>query len=135
MRTSQPKLVRYRRKASQFVTAVRLNLDTKGLRYRKWGGEQVGKRGDWLVDNQGDVYTVDATSFRRTYKQRSPGVFVKVAPVWARLAQENGTILTKEGTTRYRRGDFLVFNKANAKDGYATSRAKFRAMYVRDRKR
>ena len=51
---------RYRKNPDQFVTAVRLNLDTQGFVFNKWGGEQRCKPGDWLVDNDGDVYTVDA---------------------------------------------------------------------------
>ena len=132
--SKSPKLIRYRRRPSQFVTAVRLKLDTDGLRYRKWGGEQVGKRGDWLVDNQGEVYTVDASTFRRTYKRLEHGAFIKKTPVWARVAAQSGKISTKEGATRYRRGDVLVFNDAGAKDGYAMSAAKFRSMYMKDRK-
>ena len=132
--SKSPKLIRYRRRPSQFVTAVRLKLDTDGLRYRKWGSEQVGKRGDWLVDNRGEVYTVDASSFRRTYKRLSPGVFVKTTPVWARVAAQSGKVKTKEGATRFRRGDVLVFNDVDEKDGYAMSAAKFRGMYVKDRK-
>src|SRR5262249_14373697 len=52
--------LRYLRKPSVVVAAVRLDLDTNGFTYRKWGAEQCCKRGDWLVDNDGDVYTVDA---------------------------------------------------------------------------
>jgi hypothetical protein len=32
------------------------------------GAEQRCKRGDWLVDNGGEVYTVDGDSFARTYR-------------------------------------------------------------------
>jgi len=122
-------LERYRRRPSQFITAVRLKLDTNGLRYRKWGGVQVAKRGDWLVDAGGEVYTVDARSFRSTYKKVSPGVYLKKVPVWARIAASAGSIATKEGATRYRRGDYLVFNDRRGRDGYAIPRAKFRKLY------
>ena len=54
---------RYRRQPDQFVVAVRLDLNTNGLYYRKWRHDQRTKRGDWLVDSHGDVYTVDADSF------------------------------------------------------------------------
>ena len=56
---------RYRKRADQFVVAVRLDLEGAGFRYRKWGGEQQCKAGDWVVDNDGEVYTVDAESFAR----------------------------------------------------------------------
>ncbi|MCP5004175.1 MAG: hypothetical protein GY941_09585, partial [Planctomycetes bacterium] len=42
-------LRRYRKKATANVIAVRLELDTDGFTYRKWGGEQFCKAGDWIV--------------------------------------------------------------------------------------
>ena len=74
---------RYRKKANQFVVAVKLDLDTAGFTYRKWGAEQKCKAGDWLVDNNGDVYTVDAGVFAGTYRSVGPGVYVKTTPIWA----------------------------------------------------
>jgi hypothetical protein len=134
MKTKQEKLERYRRRPSQFVTAVRLQLDIDELRFRKWGGVQRAKRGDWLVDSGGDVYTVDASTFRRTYKKLSPGVFLKKTPVWARVATRSGSIGTQEGSTKYRRGDYVVCNDRDGRDGYAISRAKFRKLYAKDAK-
>jgi hypothetical protein len=132
MPSSQPKLERYRRRPSQYIIAVQLKLDTDGLRFRKWGGEQRAKRGDWLVDNQGEVYTVEAQSFRKTYRRVSPGIYLKKTPVWARRANESGSIKTKEGATRYRKGDYLVFNLRNSSDGYAMPAAKFRSLYMKE---
>jgi hypothetical protein len=126
---------RYRKKANQFVTAVRLKLDTDGLVYRKWGGRQRGKRGDWLVDEHGEVYTVDARSFAKKYRRRRPGFYVKVAPVWAEVATREGSIRTKEGRSKYRKGDYLVFNSRNGTDGYCIRAARFKAMYRLDRER
>jgi len=120
---------KYRKRESSFVTAVRLDLETDGLVYRKWGAEQRGKRGDWLVDNDGDVYTVDASVFARTYRQVSPGVYVKTAPVWAEVTESSGAIETKEGRSQYSPGDYLVFNEEDGRDGYAMSREAFAAMY------
>ncbi|MFL6578104.1 MAG: hypothetical protein ACJ8MR_15880 [Povalibacter sp.] len=120
---------RYLKKPSQYVTAVKLDLKTEGLIYRKWGGEQRAKRGDWLVDNDGDVYTVDARSFARTYKRLKPGVYLKTAPVWAEVAAADGTVETKEGKSRYRRGDYIVYNQKNGGDGYCVKASKFKAMY------
>ncbi|MFL6547297.1 MAG: hypothetical protein ACJ8OJ_01295 [Povalibacter sp.] len=120
---------RYLKKPSQYVTAVKLDLQTEGLIYRKWGGEQRAKRGDWLVDNDGDVYTVDARSFARTYKRLKPGVYLKTAPVWAEVAAADGTVETKEGKSRYRRGDYIVYNQKNGGDGYCVKASKFKAMY------
>ena len=127
--------LRYRKKANQFVTAVRLKLDTEGLVYRKWGGRQRGKRGDWLVDDQGEVYTIDAKSFARKYKRLRPGVYVKAKPVWAEVATRDGSLRTKEGRSKYRKGDYLVFNSRNGTDGYCIRAARFRAMYRLDRAR
>jgi hypothetical protein len=125
------KRARYRKKASQYVVAVRLDLDTDGIVYRKWGGEQRAKRGDWLIDNGGDVYTVDAKSFARTYERVAAGRYVKTAPIWARVATETGTVKTKEGTSGYKRGDYIVSNNKNGTDAYCISKAKFEKMYRR----
>ena len=119
----------YRRKERTFVTAVRLDLNTDGFTYLKWGGTQRCKRGDWLVNNQGDVYTIDAETFERTYQMVSPGLYEKVAPVWAEVAAEPGTIQTKEGSTAYLAGDYLVFNAPDRKDGYAMKAETFRQLY------
>jgi hypothetical protein len=123
---------RYRRKPSAFVTAVRLELETDGFTYRKWGGEQRCKQGDWLVDNDGDVYSVDATSFDKTYRQLGPGVYLKTTPVWAEAATAEGSISTKEGRTRYEPGDYIVFNNKDGSDGYAVEGRKFQEMYEED---
>lgn len=125
------KRLRYRKKPNQAVTAIKLELETDGLEYRKWGARQKAKRGDWLVDNDGEVYTVDARSFARTYRNVGPGRFVKKTPVWAEVAKEPGTVGTKEGSTRYRRGDYIVYNERRGGDAYAISAARFKAMYQR----
>lgn len=121
----------YQRREETQVVAVRLDLDTDGLRYRKWDGEQLGKRGDWLVDNAGDVYTVDADSFARTYTRVSLGVYHKTAPVWAEQAETDGEIRTAEGLTHYRTGDWLVFNAADGTDGYAMNDETFHRLYAK----
>ena len=114
------------------MTAVRLDLDIPGFTFRKWGAEQRCKRGDWIVDNDGDVYTVDAGVFARTYRQLSPGVYVKTTPVWAEVADSSGAIPTKEGESHYEKGDHLVFNEEKGGDGYCMTAEKFRAMYEPD---
>jgi hypothetical protein len=114
------------------VVAVRLTLETEGLVYRKWGGEQRAKRGDWIVDNEGDVYTVDADVFARTYKQTAPGNYVKTTPVWAEQAQSAGGVKTKEGITHYEAGDYVVSNNSDGSDAYAISAATFEGLYMPD---
>lgn len=122
---------RYVKRPDQTVVAVQLSLDTEGFTYRKWGDVQTCKAGDWLVDNDGDVYTVDRATFARTYRRVGPGTFVKTTPVWAEVAAEDGSVKTKEGTTHYRAGDYLVFNEREGGDAYAVSADKFAAMYER----
>jgi hypothetical protein len=52
-------LTKYLKKTASQVVAVQLDLETDGLTYQKWGGTQTCKAGDWIVNNDGDVYTVD----------------------------------------------------------------------------
>ncbi len=122
-------LRRYRRKAATLISAVQFDLDTDGFTYRKWGAEQVCKPGDWLVDNGGDVYTVDQETFGRTYREVEPGRYSKSAPIWAEVAEAPGVIETKEGETHYEAGDYLVYNAAERRDGYAMRPEKFRQLY------
>ncbi|MGQ0649769.1 MAG: hypothetical protein ACT4P7_19625 [Gemmatimonadaceae bacterium] len=124
---------KYRKKAGSYVVAVQLNLQTRGFHYEKWGGSQTGKAGDWLLDNNGDVYTVDRDTFARTYQPVSPGLYRKVAPVWAELAERDGSIPTKEGVTHYRAGAYLVFNEPDGRDGYAVEAEAFHRMYEADK--
>jgi len=112
------------------VAAVRLKLDTAGLTYRKWGHRQRAKRGDWIVDNDGDVYTVDAAVFARTYKKTGTGTYEKTTSVWARQAERGGSVKTKEGATKYKAGDYLVSNKRDGSDAYAMTARKFKSLYT-----
>lgn len=121
---------KYKKRPTEFVTAVQLDLDTEGFEYNKWGGKQVCKQGDWLVDNQGDKYTVSQESFAKTYEFVSPGVYVKSAPVWAEVAEKAGKVKTQEGETAYEVGDYLVSNNEDGTDAYAVSAEKFESMYV-----
>ncbi len=123
---------RYRKKADQFVVAVQLDLDTDGFIYRKWGAEQRCQQGDWVVDNNGDHYTVDGEVFARTYRKISPGTYVKTTPIWAEVASEPGKVITKEGASHYQAGDYLVSNNEDGTDAYCISAAKFESMYELD---
>ena len=120
---------KYVKKAGTTIVAIQLDLETAGFTYSKWGGTQTCKRGDWLVNNDGDVYTIDRDTFARTYRLESPGLFRKVAPVWAEVAQRSGAIKTKEGVTHYSAGAYLVFNDPEGQDGYAVEAPSFEAMY------
>ena len=120
---------KYKKKPTSFITAVQLDLDTQGFAYNKWGGQQVCKRGDWLVDNDGDKYTVSEEAFARTYEFISPGVYTKSTPVWAEVADKPGKVKTNEGETAYEAGDYLVSNNQDGTDAYAIGAEKFRELY------
>ena len=126
-----PARLKYVKRPTQTIVAVQLTLATKGFTYRKWGALQRCKPGDWIVDNDGEVYTVDRVTFTRTYRKVRSGVYRKTTPVWAEVAAAAGRLKTKEGTTNYQRGDYLVFNEKNGGDAYAVSAKHFKAMYRR----
>jgi hypothetical protein len=119
----------YVKRQTQFVVAVQLDLETTGFSYQKWGTTQTCKRGDWLVNNNGDTYTIDRESFARTYRASGPGTYVKSTPVWAEVAPAAGSVRTKEGATHYQAGDYLVSNQESGADAYAVSKAEFERMY------
>jgi hypothetical protein len=121
---------KYNKRSDEFVIAVRLDLDTEGFAYRKWSGTQTCKRGDWLVNNNGDTYTVDDVTFARTYRETGPGTYLKTTPVWAETAAVAGEIRTKEGATHYEAGDYLVYNEQDGGDAYAVSKNAFERMYA-----
>jgi hypothetical protein len=119
----------YQRKKNQFVRAVQLALETDGFVYRKWGAEQRCKAGDWLVDNDGDVYTIAEQEFARTYREIEPARYWKSTPIWAERAAAAGSVQTLEGTTHYEAGDYIVANEEAGQPTYAVSAKKFEAMY------
>jgi squalene cyclase len=119
----------YRKQDDALVAAVQLNLETDGFNYLKWGGEQHCKAGDWLVDNQGECYTVDKESFAGTYSMVSHGVYRKTGAVWAEVATKAGTVATREGGSAYVPGDYLVYNNPDGTDVYAVAKTVFEKMY------
>ncbi len=125
--------LRYRKKANQFVIAVQVNVDTAGFSYQKWGAKQHCKQGDWLVDNQGDVYTVDNDTFQNTYQPKSPGIYIKTTPIWAERAETAGQVKTKEGVSHYKAGDYLVSNMEDGGDAYCIEAKIFEEMYEIDK--
>ena len=114
------------------MVAVRLDLDTDGFSYRKWGATQHCKAGDWIVSADGETHTVDAESFANTYSPVSPGVYAKTGSVFAERAQVAGKMPTKEGFSDYRAGDMLVFNDAACTDGYVITAQTFESLYEPD---
>ncbi len=123
---------RYRPHAGRTVVAIQLRLDMPGFAYQKWGHDQQCQQGDWLVDNEGDVYTVNAESFAKTYRAVSKGLYAKSQCVWARQAAQAGSVATKEGLTAYQSGDWLVSNHEDGSDAYAISSDKFPTLYEPD---
>jgi hypothetical protein len=123
---------RYRKKADQLVLALALELDTQGFAYQKWGGTQRCKPGDYLVNNGGDVYTVDRATFEQTYQQVAPAQYFKTAHVWAWQTSEAGSVTTKEGITHYEAGSYIVSNDPDGKDSWAVTSEKFESSYRPD---
>ena len=126
---------RYRKKQSenQIVTAVQLNLETQGLSYIKWGGEQRCKAGDWLVDNKGECYTVEEESFYKTYRKVVPGQYIKFSHIWAYQSEADGKVKTREGYTQYKAGDYIVSNNEHDNtDEYSIAKARFEKTYELD---
>ena len=123
--------LKYVKREHQTVVAVQLALETTGFTYEKWGATQTCKQGDWIVNDGGDVHTVDQESFARTHQEVSPGVYLKTGHVWAEVADAAGQVSTKEGVTHYQAGDYLVFNEEEGGDAYAVPADKFKEMYER----
>jgi len=124
-----PERKHYKKRPNFHVTAVQLNLTFNGFSYQKWGAEQTCKAGDWLVNNGGDVYTVDDDYFKEHYQETSPGQFEKTAPVWAEIAETDGAIPTLEGSTDYSAGDYLVYDRPSGGNAYAVKKRTFERMY------
>lgn len=124
-------LLEYKRRPGSTVYAIRLDLQTSGFDYVKWGEKQHCKPGDFIVLNGDEVYTVDADVFAETYAASGAAEYQKIGTVWAEQAKSAGAIDTKEGKTRYEAGDYIVYNDREQTDGYAMTRAKFEQMYER----
>lgn len=123
---------RYRKKIDQFVVAIQLDLDTEGFIYTKWGAKQRCKAGDWIVNNDGDIYTVDYDVFKKTYVNIRQGIYAKTTPIWAEITTHAGSVNTKEGESFFKKGDYLVSNNEDGTDAYCISAEKFESMYEPD---
>ncbi len=119
----------YRKRPQYDVTAVQLDLDFDQWQHQKWGHRQVCRSGDWLINNNDDVYTVDKAYFRDHYQRISVGRYKKIGEVWAEVAASDGEISTIEGSTRYHAGDYLVFDREQKGQGYAIKKIVFERMY------
>lgn len=121
--------IQYRKRKSFHVTAVRFDLLFDGFEYQKWGHTQQCTNGDWLVNNGGEVYTVDNSYFLNHYQETSPGQYIKVGAVWAQIALDDGATNTLEGKTQYKKGDYIVFDRPIGGEAYAIEKAQFERMY------
>lgn len=122
---------KYKRKPN-LVVAVQLNFDIDNsilFKYKKWGDIQSAKPNDWVVNNEGEVYTIDDESFNQTYEFISLGCYTKVGYVWATEAPSDGKVKTKEGYTHYKKGDMIVSNDEKFDDQYAMTSSKFFSLY------
>jgi len=128
-RSLMPARRQFVKRAGNEVVAIQLTLDTSGFTYHKWGDSQTCKPGDWIVQYNGEVYSVDRETFAHTYREHSPGLYRKVSPVWAERMEAAGSVTTKEGVTHYPAGAYLVSNDAEGTDAYAVAAATFEAMY------
>ena len=99
------------------------------MTYFKWNNQQNCKSGDWIVDSDGDCYTIDCGTFRETYEEKSLGLYRKKTPVWAEIATEPGVVTTREGATAYTVGDYLGSNNADGSGDYIVSKDVFEATY------
>lgn len=117
------------RYVSKPVPVQAIQLTDISIQYEKWGGVQVGKRGDWLLSKGGEVYTCDHGVFAETYRpiDGRPGWFVKVAYVDAVQMFADGKVKTLEGESAYLALDYLVTNPGG--DQYVIPRSKFEGLY------
>lgn len=120
---------RYQKRQDKNVSAVQLNIECEGFQYRKRGHIQQCRQGDWLVNNNGEVYTVDNDYFHDNYHPVSPGLYEKTGEVWAEIASRAGAIKTLEGITPYKAGDYLVFDREKGGNGYSVRKHLFEKMY------
>lgn len=119
----------YRKRPDFHSTAVQLDLDFDGFEFQKWGGKQKCKRGDWLVNSNGETYTITKEYFSNFYQIVSPGVYKKIGGIWAEVATGSGSVKTEEGLTEYIAGDYLVYDRQEGGEGYAIKKPIFERMY------
>jgi hypothetical protein len=120
---------KYLKKQNLPVAAVQMNLEINRFTYHKWGSLQQAKEGDWLVNNNGNVYTINEKVFASTYEESGLGSYIKTTPIWAEIALKQGVVNTKEGKSHYEAGDYLVSNNEDGSDTYCIPARKFSEMY------
>lgn len=74
------------------------------------GSTLWGQPGDWLVETDGERWTVDGEVFQRTYEHLEADVYRKVTPVLAAKLAHPDSVESREGVVNAERGDLLVCN-------------------------
>lgn len=84
------------------------------------------------MNNHGDTYTVEPQVFEQTRSSICLGQYVKSLPIWARKAEQDGSITTQGGKTHYKAGDMTVFNNEDETNGNAVDARTFDHLYGED---
>lgn len=117
--------MKYRKKLE--IRAIKLH--DISVTYEKWGGTQVGKLGDWLIESGDECYTCDADVFAETYAAAErDGYYYKTGTIDAEVQTTSGVIVTLEGESEYSVGDFIATNPGG--DQYVISKEVFEATYT-----
>lgn len=74
------------------------------------GSTMQAQPGDWLVQSEGDTWSVEDGIFRVTYEHLRDDLYRKVTPVLAVELPAAGTVLSREGMVEAEQGDLLVCN-------------------------
>ena len=72
------------------------------------GNNLVGEKGDYLIESDGNRWTVQPEIFEKTYSENSDGTFTKTAQVIAVKVNAALTINTLEGESVVHEGDYLL---------------------------
>ena len=121
------------KRPDQAVHARRLDLDTDGFTYRKWGGQQRCKAGDWIVSSDGDTYTLDAKTFARNYRHLKDGAYLQPHAGLGRTG-DRGRRGADEGRRHQVSGWRLSgLEPGRRRRGYAVAKAKFERTFTAPR--
>ncbi|MGQ7787939.1 PGDYG domain-containing protein [Nesterenkonia sp. K-15-9-6] len=91
------------------------------------GAVMEAKPGDWIVDDDGQQWSVDAEVFAETYEAVSEGRYRKTGEVRARQIAQPTSLETLEGSDQLDAGDWVVQNASG--ECWGVSDARFRRRY------
>jgi hypothetical protein len=112
------------------VTAIQIDFDKVSFTYHKWGSDQKATSGDWIVNTNGDIFTVPREIFARSYKMIGHGQYLQTGDVWVRHTIEPGFLKTNNGKVNYKAGDYLVFNDPEGNHGIVVKPNIFTEFYL-----